>query len=96
MKKTCSIVGCGLPHDARGLCAIHYNRRKRKGIIDQTPLCPLPRIISCQEDGCERAHHARGRCKTHYSRLLRSGAIYASENPSCANDSSQGFAQQGC
>jgi len=27
--KLCSVVGCGKPRKARGLCAIHYNRMRR-------------------------------------------------------------------
>ena len=33
----CIIEGCGLPHDAKGYCSIHYKRWKRTG----DPLTPL-------------------------------------------------------
>jgi hypothetical protein len=29
--RTCSVEGCGAPHQARGFCSMHYARAKRHG-----------------------------------------------------------------
>lgn len=29
-EKTCAVVGCGRPRKARGLCSMHYGRRRRQ------------------------------------------------------------------
>lgn len=31
MSRTCSVEGCGKPHDSKGYCHMHYNRWKRTG-----------------------------------------------------------------
>lgn len=59
MKLTCSEPGCGRPHEARGVCKLHYHRLLRSGLpgpVARVP--PEDRFWSClappDENGCRR------------------------------------------
>lgn len=45
--KTCSIEGCGRPHDAKGYCTAHWKRWRKYGepLAGSTPKGELPRFI---------------------------------------------------
>lgn len=66
--RTCSVPGCGRPHEARGLCAYHYGRESRASAL--SGICKVP--------GCGRAVEARGWCNPHYQRWKRTGSVQAS------------------
>lgn len=58
--RTCSIDGCPRPHYGRGLCAPHYQKQRRAGLV-------------CTVDRCSRTVEARGLCNVHYRRQLEFG-----------------------
>ena len=66
--RTCSVPGCGRPHEARGLCAYHYGRESRASAL--SGICKVP--------GCGRPVEARGWCNPHYQRWKRTGSVQAS------------------
>jgi hypothetical protein len=69
----CSIPGCERPVEARGYCAGHYWRCRRRG--DPHPDIPLRSYgrPACSAAGCNRKHFAGGYCQSHWRRL-RAGA----------------------
>jgi HNH endonuclease len=71
MSKSCEIDGCDRPHLARGLCRLHYERRRRYGDAAVEPVRREPR--PCIVEGCDRVHIARGWCWPHYLRWRRHG-----------------------
>lgn len=82
--RLCQRDGCGRPHMARGWCAMHYARWRRRG----TPDVYDPR---CLVEGCGQPHMARGMCSRHYGRWrYRQGA---SKHPPCSVDGCGGFAR---
>jgi hypothetical protein len=64
----CSVViddiQCGSAVLAKGLCAIHYDRKRRTGSVLTTRITTVGR--QCDADGCERQPIAGGLCRKHY------------------------------
>jgi hypothetical protein len=60
-----SCTECGGDYYAKGLCGIHYYRRKRS-----KPRYLIPEGAVCIEEGCDRPMHARERCGSHYNSFM--------------------------
>ena len=60
--RVCKIKGCGDKHEAHGLCASHYAKKRRAD--------PSPR---CFAEGCEKKSICKGLCTTHYERFRKYG-----------------------
>lgn len=58
----CSIAGCEQPHKSRGLCASHYTKWYRKGLLP--PKTPKP--TQCTLEGCNKVPLSKGLCSRHY------------------------------
>lgn len=75
-ERTCSVVDCDKPHEARGWCKLHYERWKRLGDVraDIPPESrrPGPRPV-CSVEDCKAPEHSRGFCSLHYGRWRRHG-----------------------
>jgi|1185.fasta_scaffold145182_2 hypothetical protein len=70
----CGEIGCGLPHQGRGLCNKHYQRLLRKEARQRREAAGTNRRrLRCAEPGCERWAQGHGLCGTHYQRAKRAG-----------------------
>jgi hypothetical protein len=69
VERICSVDGCGRKVKGVGLCALHYQKKRRrdKGIPEWHP-----RGI-CKVDGCQNTQHAWGFCSNHYQIFKRNG-----------------------
>ena len=65
---TCTIEGCGKPHEAHGYCPMHYRRFQIHGDPTYTPPAR-----GCDIEGCDQPHYGRGWCERHYARWFRHG-----------------------
>src|SRR5690606_34942985 len=75
-KRICSIDGCGLVHEAKGYCRLHYYRWKTTGDPGATRPSRLVAPQSskvCSVSGCEASCYAKNLCRAHYTRLWRYG-----------------------
>lgn len=69
-KKLCSVAGCANPHNAHGLCPMHYQRWKNHG----TPLWEPPvKPTLCSIEGCLKRREKRDFCNMHYTRWRLKG-----------------------
>ena len=62
-KRICTIEGCEKRVEAKGLCKMHYTRKRREifeGIVNL-----------CTEPGCESIVEARMLCSMHYQEARR-------------------------
>lgn len=69
---TCSVNGCLLKVSGLGMCAMHYQRFKKRGSPDDYLGCHVERF--CSIDGCGEIVDAKGLCGKHYKRLLKHGS----------------------
>jgi len=72
----CKIDGCDKPHNARGLCAMHYERWRRHGDPEHVERIPVDKRV-CAVDGCDKPYHAQGLCGTHYQSWRRNRTLKA-------------------
>lgn len=73
MARLCTFDGCDKLKKAKGLCAGHYEQRRRG-----KPLTSLQERVKrdgCEAEGCRRQHAAHGFCDVHLHRLKRHGSI---------------------
>lgn len=73
--RSCSVATCEHPARVRELCAAHYMRLRRQGVV--SPEIPV-RVMSsrdgvCSVEGCETKIRTIGMCKKHYARWYRHG-----------------------
>lgn len=61
---TCSVDGCEKPRSRKGLCAMHYERKR---VADSK--------TTCRSLACDRPAITRGLCYGHYSRLRKGQEI---------------------
>jgi hypothetical protein len=66
---TCTVDECVRSHLAKGLCAMHYQRLRKRGST------ALPPERKCSVDGCEQKHFGRGYCSTHNRRMRTTGSF---------------------
>lgn len=78
----CTIDGCDKPLVAKGLCGMHYRRKRVNGdpllvkrVVDAPTGCTVP--------GCEGEYYAKGMCTRHYSRMRRTGSIEPTYRSEC-------------
>lgn len=69
-KKTCSVPDCSFNTVAKGLCATHYQRKRRTGTTDD-------RVYQadhpCRVSDCETAANTKGYCRQHFGAYMRHG-----------------------
>lgn len=74
-KLLCEVPNCPREAIAKGLCRLHWDRRRR-GVDMNAPLIKnVTREGPCLIDGCPAPRFARGYCLEHH-RLLRAGLPY--------------------
>lgn len=67
-KRICSIPGCTKKVHCRGLCPMHYQRRRKTGDVGGAEPLTSKQEGPCSVDGCDRASRTKGLCEMHYSR----------------------------
>lgn len=73
----CSVEGCSSGTKAAGLCATHYERKRRGRNPDGSKQeTPKPSLV-CSVEICDRVAHGRGLCSAHLRRLRDHGDIMA-------------------
>src|SRR5690349_9416673 len=68
----CTVDECDRNEHAKGLCSMHYYRKRRNGHVDRVRPAYGP---ICTVDGCDRKHRTRGLCELHRLRLSRNGTV---------------------
>jgi hypothetical protein len=58
---------CGLPYFAKGLCRLHYERKRRLTL----GMKPRSAVEGCVVVGCDDLAYAKGRRQKHYRRSYR-------------------------
>lgn len=71
---TCTIEGCGRPHNAKGYCQAHYRRLKTGQPMD-APVRRWGIGRLCRVTDCSRPHYGHGLCHTHWQRQYSGGDI---------------------
>lgn len=69
----CEVTGCSAPHSAKGLCTIHYQRKRRTGQTGPVHLVEMKYTGECLMDGCYSPDRSLGLCEVHYRRFRRTG-----------------------
>ena len=70
----CSVPGCDRDFHARGLCQMHYQRKRNTGTTD------LPDRYKQKSKGDE-GEYARGMTRNEYARFLRHGSTEYKRKP---------------
>jgi hypothetical protein len=83
MRKTCSVEGCGLPHEARGMCVLHYSRWRRTA--DGMRRLPILIRPPCTVEGCDQPRAGRGLCAKHLHRWQKYGTTSSPTPPTPAD-----------
>lgn len=64
--KKCSVEECDAPVWAKGLCAIHYNQKRRLGkIVHKNIKRHMKQGRTCSVEGCDKTPKAHGLCAGH-------------------------------
>ena len=86
--RICSESGCGLPHQGRGLCNKHYQRRLRLEARQKREAAGLFRTrAKCIVQDCGRFVNGNGLCNKHYQRARVQGLLAGL--PPCSRDKCQ-------
>lgn len=70
----CSVDGCGKELKAKGLCAAHYQMKRKHGRLHR--IINTYKGINCCEDGCIKPVEAFGYCHYHYKIARRTGKLH--------------------
>lgn len=68
MNKNCEIQGCENKYYGKGMCRLHYHRKR---ITGSPFLRPRPKPTRCSVKNCERKYSVAGFCCFHYMRKRR-------------------------
>ena len=68
----CEYESCAKPLYAKGLCKMHYERKRKHG-DPSVNLAQDLAIKVCSVEGCKNPHWARGYCSSHYRSFRRHG-----------------------
>jgi len=72
----CIVDGCDKPHVAKGLCAMHRERKKRTGGIGgAAPIINRNHSDKCKVEGCSRPYSGKGYCDLHHRRWKETGDV---------------------
>jgi hypothetical protein len=77
----CGVERCERTVSARGLCHMHWRRRKKGQTMCARPL-RTPRGVACKVEGCERAVMARAMCRAHHARWMKGTDVTTPIRPS--------------
>jgi 5-methylcytosine-specific restriction endonuclease McrA len=77
MKGTCSVADCERDVRARGLCANHYQEKRRNGEIEVSKKEKQPE--TCRVEGCTNKARAYQMCIKHFTRVRRHGDVEISK-----------------
>lgn len=77
-KRICSEAGCERAYLAQGMCSMHYQRAKAKGLISNLP---LREQRPCSVDGCDRLAERLEWCNLHYRRMRAHGTTSCPRRP---------------
>lgn len=71
----CEVTGCGRKMLARGLCSMHWQRKKKHGSVGgpESLVCSYPADAKCSVDRCDKRPRGRGLCETHWVRQRKYG-----------------------
>lgn len=72
---TCTIDDCNRPHDARGMCALHYRRWSKKGNPRAAPILNDTGICVVADCGKKSRSPRSTYCEMHYCRLYNHGSL---------------------
>lgn len=76
---TCTIDDCKRPHDARGMCGLHYRRWSKKGDPRVAPVLNDTGICSVPECGKRSRTPRSAYCEMHYCRLYNYGSLHGGQ-----------------
>lgn len=70
--RRCTYKNCKGNHLAKGLCKLHYDRKRRGTPLDQPKLVRIERgkYSHCTYKNCKKKHLAKGLCEFHYRRKI--------------------------
>lgn len=71
-QRICDIEGCGRALKCKGLCGMHYQRRRLTG--DLGPADAYEIRTTCEIEGCDRPHRRNGMCDMHSARVANHGS----------------------
>lgn len=75
----CSVQGCNRKHEARGLCAAHYQRQRVGDLRIHDPIQTQHKAGgsgACRVSGCGRKAFATRLCRLHYRRYREHGDVF--------------------
>jgi hypothetical protein len=72
-ERTCSEDGCNGPYRSRGLCSMHYQRRRTAGTLPPSPPRPPREVAPCSAEGCDEPGRIKGYCRPHWRTWRRHG-----------------------
>jgi hypothetical protein len=75
-QRTCSVSGCGRPHNAHGLCSMHERRVQKTGEVGPAGSIRAANVgRTCSVEGCERPAKHRLLCAMHHFREFKTGDV---------------------
>jgi hypothetical protein len=94
--ETCTIDDCKKPHEARGMCALHYRRWSKKGDPRAAPVLNDTGICVVRECGKRSRSPRSAYCEMHYCRLYHSGTLEGAQMNAArgVHEKSNGYLQE--
>lgn len=68
----CSVTDCPRVTYAKRLCRMHYDRKRKTGVVGPAESKRRPHR-ECRVDGCSEPHKSKGFCGFHYQRVFKTG-----------------------